>query len=296
MGNRINVAELLKDCPKGMELDCVLFEKPAQYMEVSKSGTYIITIKTSCGKVFYLTKEGYLYDMADSQCIIFPKGKTTWEGFVPPCKFKDGDVVATTDGEWIGITTGGEQGRLIPTYCVIKSNGVFEAYLDIKDKWQFGRLATEEEKQKLFDAIKANGYKWNEETKTLGKLPRFKVGDIVKSKNCPTAGSFVIVGVGEDSYSINIKGYCIKFDDQDNYELVPNKFDISTLKPFESRVLVRDYNNDRWKVSFWGYLIDSEYSFKHDTVRGCYRQCIPYKGNEHLLGTTDDCIDFYKTW
>lgn len=26
------------------------------------------------------------------------------------------------------------------------------------------------------------------------------------------------------------------------------------------------------------------------------KQCIPYKGNEHLLGTTNDCNDFYKTW
>ena len=27
-----------------------------------------------------------------------------------------------------------------------------------------------------------------------------------------------------------------------------------------------------------------------------YKQCIPYEGNEHLLGTTDDCDDYYKTW
>lgn len=26
MKNRINIAELLKDCPKGMELDCLMFE------------------------------------------------------------------------------------------------------------------------------------------------------------------------------------------------------------------------------------------------------------------------------
>lgn len=25
-------------------------------------------------------------------------------------------------------------------------------------------------------------------------------------------------------------------------------------------------------------------------------QCIPYEGNEHLLGKTDDCDEFYKTW
>lgn len=27
-----------------------------------------------------------------------------------------------------------------------------------------------------------------------------------------------------------------------------------------------------------------------------FQQCIPYEGNEHLLGTTDDCDDYYKTW
>lgn len=41
------------------------------------------------------------------------------------------------------------------------------------------RLATEEEKQKLFDVIKDKGYKWNAETKTLEKLieSKFKISD-----------------------------------------------------------------------------------------------------------------------
>ena len=44
-----------------------------------------------------------------------------------------------------------------------------------KKGWSFDRLATEEEKQRLFDAIKERGYKWNAETKMLGKLikPKF---------------------------------------------------------------------------------------------------------------------------
>ena len=29
-------------------------------------------------------------------------------------------------------------------------------------------------------------------------------------------------------------------------------------------------------------------------VGGCARYCIPYEGNYHLLGTTEDCDDFYK--
>ena len=28
----------------------------------------------------------------------------------------------------------------------------------------------------------------------------------------------------------------------------------------------------------------------------CPTMCIPYEGNEHLLGTSINCDDFYKTW
>ena len=44
----------------------------------------------------------------------------------------------------------------------------------------------------------------------------------------------------------------------------------------------------------------STYSDNYNTKFHCigtyYNQCIPYEGNEHLLGTTNDCDDFYKTW
>ena len=32
------------------------------------------------------------------------------------------------------------------------------------------------------------------------------------------------------------------------------------------------------------------------TVSSWFRQCIPFDGNEHLLGKTEDCDDFYKPW
>ena len=84
------------------------------------------------------------------------------------------------------------------------------------------------------------------------------------------------------------------FDDQNNYELVIDKFDISTLVPFESKVLVRDDDYDEWRSAFWGHLRQKA-DMKYDTLRGVYRQCIPYEGNERLLGKTYNCSDFYKT-
>ena len=56
--------------------------------------------------------------------------------------------------------------RIVPT-CYLKDGDILS--------YQTVRFATEEEKQKLFQAIKDNRYKWNAETKTLKKLvePRF---------------------------------------------------------------------------------------------------------------------------
>lgn len=86
--------------------------------------------------------------------------------------------------------------------------------------------------------------------------------------------------------------------DENDYELVPNKFDINTLVPFESRVLVRDTEEEKWKPAIWGYYDDNNTKYyPYETVGGnCFCLCIPCENNEHLLGTTNDCDDFYKTW
>lgn len=241
---KINIAELLKDCPNGMELDCTMYDN-VSLAAVVCSVDYSIEIKTKSGIFTRLTKYGQYIMLDDAKCVIFPKGKTTWEGFLPPCRFKDGDVVATTDSSWIGITDGGYENEYIPTYCVIKDNVKFEAYFNKKRKWAFDRLATEEEKAKLFDTIKANGYKWNAETKTLEKL-------------------------------------------------IEQKFDITTLKPFD-KVLVRDNDEQMWTTDIFSFY--NEKHVYHFMCVGHYtNQCIPFEGNEHLLGKTDDCDDFYKTW
>lgn len=169
MENKINIAELLKNCPKGMELYSPIFGE-LKFIEVNAINNNILVVQQN-GYITEFESDGRLINCKNGECLLFPsKEKTTWEGFVPPCEFKDGDVVATTEGLWIGITTGGKKGKFIPTYCVIKYDDKFEAYLDRKESWVFNRLATEEEKQKLFNALKENGSKWNPETKTLEKL------------------------------------------------------------------------------------------------------------------------------
>lgn len=84
---KINIAELLKNCPKGMELDCAMLENVV--FDHIYEGIYPIRIRKKDGSLEMLTENGCFHLSKDAKCVIFPKGKTTWEGFVPPY-VKDG--------------------------------------------------------------------------------------------------------------------------------------------------------------------------------------------------------------
>ena len=69
------------------------------------------------------------------------------------------------------------------------------------------------------------------------------------------------------------------------------KFDVNTLQPFD-KVLARDYPKEYWRVDIFSFMIDE--------IACCttaWRCCIPYNDEtKHLLGTTDDCPEYYKWW
>lgn len=297
---KINIANLLKDCPMGMELNCVLFENVT--FEGIKHDEYPIIVKIKEPPMaLSLTKYGgwNLYNSA--KCVIFPKNKTTWEGFVPPCKFKEGDVVVAEDAESFQLfllkhLTLIEDDNSYDGYCYFgwdfQHNELFE-----KGNWGFNRLATEEEKAKLFDAIEASGYRWNYETKTLEKLPKFKVGDTVQNKTVDMTGTINLIINDEREYRVSLKNggiTYILFEFQDSWELVPSKFDINTLKPFD-KVLVRSDNSDVWECDFFS-LYNPKCSNRFHCIGAWYNICIPYIGNEHLRGTTNDCDEYFKNW
>lgn len=281
---KINIAELLKDCPKGMELDCTMYNKVTLLsVDDRKNITFPIIVAREDGNNIALTKYGKYVNADFAKCIIFPKGKTTWEGFQGP--FKDGDVVATKNGLYIGIIKA-ENG--MQRYAYVAINEMNNLNKDIS--YVFDRLATEEEKAKLFKAIKDNGYKWNSETKTLEKLPRFKVGDRIKYIYLDRKVAKV-VKIHDKKYELD-NGKFIEFQDENAYEISYNKFDINTLKPFD-KVLFRMHDKDTWRNGFYSF-----YKHNHHFVSSLIitRQCIPYEGNEHLLGKTDNCNEYYKTW
>lgn len=301
MEQKINIAELLKDCPKGMELNCAMYEN--LYFDSLNADYYgsinCYTLNNGIKTYIDFTQYGTFNNHAGSKCVIFPKGKTTWEGFVPPCKFNDGDVCYVKTKalfEYIFIFKVSENYDCTPTYVTLSA---YELCTDISsvcpaDSINEIRLATEEEKQKLFQAIKDNGYKWNAETKSLEKLvePKFQVGNRIKLKQIGSSRCYVIQSIEFDRYILHNNQF-IKFEDEHIYELVSNKFNINTLKAFESKVLVRDTNSENWRGAFYSHYKSKKF---YVIVGSYYHQCIPYEGNEHLLDTTDDCDEFYKTW
>lgn len=218
-------------------------------------------------------------------------------------EFSDGDILfLETKHSWIFIFKQNENKEYIYNYVAVPafttdfSIFITDSPLCFKENVSKIRLATEEEKQRLFHAIKINRYHWDAKTKTLEKLvgPKFKVGDVVQHDNYK-------VRITEVNTDDNLYGYeslldlgigSIPFSKQDCWELAPNKFDPNDLIPFETRVLVRNAGGE-WMPAL--------YTSSDPNSKGCYAlvyrdQCIPYKGNEYLSGKTNDCDEYYKTW
>lgn len=60
-----------------------------------------------------------------------------------------------------------------------------------------------------------------------------------------------------------------------------------TPKPFD-KVLVRDSKSSKWRANLFSYKNENE---PYYCVYAGWNYCIPYEGNEHLLGTTKDMED-----
>ena len=313
MNENLNLVEILKDCPKGMELDCTMFDN-VTFAGVVENRVFPIRIIVGGGTTMVLTKYGQYTDDDFAKCVIFPKGETTWEGFVPPHKFKDGDILSYQNARLSNRTIYiyRYHKRFHTSYYVSLSFDPKKSLI-ICNKGDLAlcaydltvRFATEEEKQKLFKAIKDNGYEWNAETKTLKKLvkPKFKVGDKLVNRVNMYMGDLshqcVISEITNDKYILNDGGY-IHFKNQDIWELVNDKkqrFDPKTLQPFD-KVLARDTENSTWRGTLFShYNKDDGVSYPCVTVGEVFSVCIPYnEDTKRLLGTSDEAPEYYRYW
>lgn len=80
MNKKIDLVQILKTCPKGMPLDCEIFDGTVTFSRIVNDEQYPIEIKINDDYKEYLNKYGSYVDRSFCKCVIFPKGKTTWEG------------------------------------------------------------------------------------------------------------------------------------------------------------------------------------------------------------------------
>ena len=73
------------------------------------------------------------------------------------------------------------------------------------------------------------------------------------------------------------------------------KFDPKTLHPFD-KILARDSDKQSWTCEFFSH-INNICKYSIIGLGLSYKWCIPYnEETKHLLGTTNDCPDYYKWW
>lgn len=73
------------------------------------------------------------------------------------------------------------------------------------------------------------------------------------------------------------------------------RFDPKTLQPFD-KVLVKD-DYEIWQVEFFSHISQREPEGWCQCSGDRYYFCIPYnEETKHLVGTTDDCPEYYKWW
>ena len=111
-----------------------------------------------------------------------------------------------------------------------------ECYLCYVNDIDVLRLATKEEKELLFNALKEKGLIWNDETKEIETIEK------------------------------------------------PKKEHV--FKPFD-KVLVRDFEDEKWGIDLFGKINDDDEAFPFNCLSENWTFCIPYEGNEELLGTSN---------
>ena len=145
----------------------------------------------------------------------------------------------------------------------------------------------------LLDILKTHpGYKELE----LPIEPCFKVGDKIEATIYGTKRRVTIREVDKTNLCyFGTLEECIGFSEQGQWHLASKPhYDIKNFHA-GMPVLVRDNKWEEWRHTTFSH-ISSRFSKKF--AAGCtyWRQCIPFEGNENLLGTTDPCDEQYINW
>lgn len=316
METKINIAEILKDKLENTKLYSPLFGDVYFYYV----GNDLIKVKHHGGRIAVLFDNGRYYDYPESELLLFPsKEMQDWSKFA----WKKGDVLINSCGfqcifkEWASD----DYTKFNGCYSCSRdgyedvSNAETAKFAKFDHNIAYGYVREIERKL---------GGKLNLETLEIERQPEFQDGDIAFADYGNRQDVFIVSGITglSEGYSSFISldlssltlsmGYRTCFFKKDLCKLrlatdsekkqlfsalekeskawdAENKMVVDLkpkveLKPFD-KVLVRDSKLDRWRANLFGYISKDGY---YCCVYANWVYCIPYKGNEHMLGTIKD--------
>lgn len=317
MEEKVNVAEILKDKPEGTKLWTDMFGEVTLYVVTNTCDAFQVKHHNKepwFDKDGKLCKEGVL-------CIYPSKSMRDWEKFA----WKKGDVLAGAFGascifdKWAND----DYTRFDAKFVTPKSRGTT---FEVEDWCKITNEACI--RQYIRDIEEDNGGKLNLTTLEIeNNQPEFKDGDIVCISGMGYLAYGIVKSIDNSSkkleyYALNDMStlktddwlsfedkqiqpitetqQIILFDalakegkawDADKKMLVDLKPKIE-FKPFD-KVLVRNTDTEEWFPGFFEKF-DSTWNYPYHIMNRrsmtdfAFKQCIPYEGNEHLLGTTKD--------
>ena len=235
MENKINIAEILRDMPKGTKLYSPLFGK-CEFRRIDNFSKYPIVIKVQSidGAISKgIMKDGRYFDgFEDAECLLFPSARMRdWSKF-----FKRGDVLIDEDLGTAAVFDGWANDDYTEFNTTIDYYKISDAWgkRDICRTLLFRKATDEERAEFIAAAEKYYGGKYNPETLQVEPVK-------VAEPKCP-------------------------------------------FEPFQ-KVLVRNFCDERWKADYFSDYNAVDTSLPYRCVGECYKVCIAYEGNEHLLGT-----------
>lgn len=321
MEQKLNIAKILKNKPRGTKLYSMIHGKcsfEAVTDEIFKinfcTSKFGLTQSGECT----LIKFGNMYD--GGECIIFPsKEMRDWSKF----SWKKGDVLISSDGSIEVIFDKWYDDTYTSFYCKHYLNSEDKNKIVYYEEFlcTTARYSLEDTVQTYIKTIEEKlGGKLNRETLEIEKHIEFKDGDIV----CISGMGYLAYGIVKsiDNSSKKLEYYVLndistlKFEDWLSFEdkhiqpitetqqiilfdalakkgkawdaekkqIVDIKKE-HQFKPFE-KVLVRDSYDDMWRASFFSHIKEDD--GRYVTTCLTWRFCVPYEGNEHLLGTTNN--------
>lgn len=317
METKINIAAILKDKPQGTKLYDWLHNIDVELDTISTTDTETVVWcmnetnnNTTCHRGYseFGTERGY----PDGLQILFPsKEMRDWRKF----SWKKGDVLANGEGDYCVFKEFAHSSYQTSKAVFVKRNKESihsdSCLLDTKDWHKVSHSCTVTYINTIEKELSG---KLNMETLEIEKAqPEFKDGDIVVygesvaiCRKIYKHTLYFYVSIDEmfgllfDDNCVSAEGYRFAteeeklqlFDaltkenkrwDAEKKTIVDLKPKVE-LKPFD-KVLIRDFESQAWKVSFFGYKDSDSYY----CCNGCsWNQCIPYIGNESLLGTTNN--------